>query len=235
MFDRKSVRQTAINKLRGCYLRSVGAVAIYFLITYILVLFMPKMKYIGYNIAEIERIIETNLLMYYKAFGIFLSSTILVQTFLLNPLALGVQKYFMDNSKGERDYKTIFFAFRENYIEIVKIKFVQGLLISLWSLLLFIPGIIKKYQYYMVDYILIEEPSLGLNNIFLKSKEMTYGIKSDIFVFDIYFILMIVAMLMISNGVGNVFVYPYYFASKAELYYTIKLNRYGISGDYIIG
>ncbi len=39
-------------------------------------------------------------------------------------------------------------------------KFLQGLYIALWSLLLVIPGIVKSYSYAMTPYIMSEHPSL---------------------------------------------------------------------------
>ena len=39
-------------------------------------------------------------------------------------------------------------------------KFLQGLYIALWSLLLVIPGIVKTYSYAMTPYIMSEHPSL---------------------------------------------------------------------------
>ena len=42
-------------------------------------------------------------------------------------------------------------------------KFLQGLYIALWSLLLVIPGIVKTYSYAMTPYIMSEHPSLTAN------------------------------------------------------------------------
>ena len=42
-------------------------------------------------------------------------------------------------------------------------KFLQGLYIALWSLLLVIPGIVKTYSYAMTPYIMAEHPSLTAN------------------------------------------------------------------------
>ena len=39
-------------------------------------------------------------------------------------------------------------------------NFLQGLYVALWSLLLFIPGVVKAYSYAMTPYIMAEHPGL---------------------------------------------------------------------------
>ena len=43
------------------------------------------------------------------------------------------------------------------------LKFLQGLYVALWSLLLVIPGIVKSYSYAMAPYIMAEHPALTAN------------------------------------------------------------------------
>ena len=42
-------------------------------------------------------------------------------------------------------------------------NFLQGLYVALWSLLLFIPGVVKAYSYAMTPYIMAEHPGLTAN------------------------------------------------------------------------
>lgn len=53
-------------------------------------------------------------------------------------------------------------------------KFLQGLYIALWSLLLVIPGIVKTYSYAMTPYIMSEHPSLTANEAITESRRI-YG------------------------------------------------------------
>ena len=68
-----------------------------------------------------------------------------------------------------------------SYLKIVGTMFLRGLYIFLWSLLLFIPGIIKSYEYRMVPYLLAECPEMGNSEAFRISKEMMYGQKMEAF------------------------------------------------------
>lgn len=38
-------------------------------------------------------------------------------------------------------------------------NFLQGLYVALWSLLLFIPGVVKAYSYAMTPYIMADHPA----------------------------------------------------------------------------
>ena len=57
-------------------------------------------------------------------------------------------------------------------------KFLQGLYIALWSLLLVIPGIVKTYSYAMTPYIMSEHPSLTAAS-FADCKRSNHRIPED--------------------------------------------------------
>ena len=68
------------------------------------------------------------------------------------------------------------------------IKFLQGLYIALWSLLLVIPGIVKTYSYAMTPYIMSEHPSLTANEAITESRRIMNGNKWRLFCLDFSFI-----------------------------------------------
>ena len=67
-------------------------------------------------------------------------------------------------------------------------KFLQGLYIALWSLLLVIPGIVKTYSYAMTPYIMAEHPSLTANEAITESRRIMDGNKWRLFCRDFSFI-----------------------------------------------
>ena len=52
------------------------------------------------------------------------------------------------------------------------LKFLQGLYVALWSLLLVIPGIVKSYSYAMAPYIMAEHPALTANEAITESRRI---------------------------------------------------------------
>ena len=67
-------------------------------------------------------------------------------------------------------------------------KFLQGLYVALWSLLLVIPGIVKSYSYAMTPYIMAEHPALTANEAITESRRVMDGNKWRLFCLDFSFL-----------------------------------------------
>ena len=129
--------------------------------------------------------------------------------FVVGPITVGKNRYFMEHRAFGSKFERLFWAFRSGrYLNVVKIMFWREVKIFLWSLLFVIPGIIKSYEYCMVPYILAENPQISCERAFELSKQMTKGEKWKIFVLGLSFIgWVIVGMLCCC--VGQFFVQPY--------------------------
>jgi len=66
--------------------------------------------------------------------------------------------------------------------------FIVTLLISLWSLLLLIPGIIKSYSYSLSTYILIHEKDIDPVMAITKSRQLMDGKKMQLFLLDLSYL-----------------------------------------------
>ena len=153
--------------------------------------------------------------------------------FVVGPVTVGKNRYFMEHRAFGSKFERLFWAFRSGrYLNVVKIMFWREVKIFLWSLLLFIPGIIKSYQYYMIPYILAENPGMDSERAFEISKEMTDGEKFDIFWLGLSFFGWIL-LGTLACGIGVLFVEPYIQATFAELYQVMrdKVHNSGFS-DY---
>jgi uncharacterized membrane protein len=145
-----------------------------------------------------------------------------IQVFLCNPVMVSSSKYFVQASEGDADLNNLAFCFNKNhYMNLVKGIFMTNLFITLWGLLLIVPGIIKHYAYRMVPYILADQPNMHYKEAIEKSNAMTYGKKWDIFVLDLSFIGWFL-LGVIGCGIGTLFVYPYYYSTIAQLYNSIS-------------
>ncbi len=91
----------------------------------------------------------------------------------------------------------------------------------LWTLLLIIPGIIKKYAYSMSFYILADNPELTAREALSKSKEMMNGHKWDLFVLQLSFFWWYL-LVMVTFGIAAIYVTPYISATTANFYNSIK-------------
>ena len=93
-----------------------------------------------------------------------------------------------------------------------KVTFLVGLYTFLWSLLFFIPGIVKAYSYSMALYVLAENPGKSARECIKESMEMTNGHKMELFVLDLSFIGWIILNINIIDKLfyrsfGNSFVW----------------------------
>lgn len=144
--------------------------------------------------------------------------------FIAAPLSTGLSKYFLVNrrDKGENTPLNLFYAFRSGaYMNVVRVSFLQTLFIFLHFLLLIIPGIIKFFAYYMVPWILADDPSMHYKDALALSAKMTQGHKMDIFVLELSFIGWYLLTLL-TLGLAAPLVTTYRYATIAELYEHMK-------------
>lgn len=85
-------------------------------------------------------------------------------------------------------YWNLFDGFAQ-FIRIIWLYILEGIFISLWSLLLIVPGVIAMYRYRQAIYVLLEHPEMSALDCIRESKAMMTGHKAELFVLDLSFIL----------------------------------------------
>lgn len=153
------------------------------------------------------------------AFGMALGA------FLLNPLQVGVQKFFIDNADDQTtglNRDNIGIAFNENYMKVVGSMFTTGLFTALWCLLLIFPGIYKAYCWRLVPYIISENPAITGADAREQSAMMMNGNKWDSFVLDLSFLGWKILGAFTLGILNIIFTNPYQAATNAELYLTLS-------------
>ena len=146
---------------------------------------------------------------------------LLYSIFIGDVIRVGEQYYFIKNHNGNPELSEIFQGFKGNYLNVVKIMFIMQLKITLWLLLLVVPGIIKAYEYSMIPYLLAENPNITTDEAFSLSKQMTTGQKMNLFVLDLSF-LGWYFLGFLCFGIGALFVKPYDVAAFTEVYLILK-------------
>ena len=164
-------------------------------------------------------------------------SGILYFIFISSVLEVGKNSYFINCRRGSCAFSDLFSGFRNgNYMSNVSKMFACNIRIFLFTLLFVIPGIIKSCEYFMVPYILAENPDIDKNRALEISSMATRGEKWHIFVCGLSFIgwYMLGAL---ACGVGAMFVHPYEQATMAELFAALryKAEREGICQPGEIG
>lgn len=153
--------------------------------------------------------------------SIIMAIIILVDVFLVNPLCVGVQRFMLKSVDDKGNIAELGYAFDHNYKNAIKTTFSRDLQIGLLFLLFIIPGIYKKYQYYVVDYILAENPDMPYKEVLERSKKMMDGQKWKAFILDLSFILWHM-LSMFTCGLSEIFyVSPYVNLTRASFYRAI--------------
>lgn len=141
-----------------------------------------------------------------------------------NVLQIGLNRYFLENREHKTSVGQLFYGFTNGrYGSNVWVMFLRTFYICAWSLVFYIPGIIKSYSYMLVPYILAENPNLDSKRVIELSRKMMYGHKWEAFVLQLSFIGWMIASMLTPMGILSIlYVNPYMQATYAEFYSAVK-------------
>ena len=138
-------------------------------------------------------------LMLFPVFGLGLSF------FAMCFLCIGFKKNVLDClQKKPIKVESVFNYFKYS-ISAFCLKVCSLVLIILWSLLLIVPGIIACLNYSFAPYIFINDPKIGTIECLERSKKLTYGYRSDIFLVYLFAILILILIAVLSFSLVLIF------------------------------
>ena len=145
-----------------------------------------------------------------------------IATYIITPpLSLGMVMVYLDVTYGDPvEISTLFKGFKMMGKAIALFLWMI-LFIILWSLLLFIPGIIKSYSYSMAYYILAENPDMTAREALTESKIIMNGHKLDYFVLQLSFFFWAL-LVVVTLGIASIYVMPYQQLTFTNFYHNIK-------------
>ena len=107
----------------------------------------------------------------------------------------------------------------------------KGTYILLWSLLLYVPGLVKTFSYAMTEYVAVDHPDWSANECITESRRLMDGHKWRYFCLMLsfigWFILVVLAsMIPMAGNLAQFFFLPYPESAKAAFYEDL-LDRDG--------
>ena len=142
---------------------------------------------------------------------------------LAGPFQLGLVNFSLKTVRGEeKNTGDLFSGFSNRFGKSVGLFFLQLLYLCLWTMLFYIPGIIKSYSYAMSYYILQDNPEIGVKEAITKSRQMMKGHKWELFVMQLSFIGWILLSIITCRIVAFFFVAPWMNLAYAKFYDSIK-------------
>ncbi len=172
-------------------------------------------------------------LVYGHDFSNFLTSllfTILsIMLFFLvkRVIVVGKNRYFLEERRyTETRIDKILFPYRiKKTLHIARILFLQYIYQFLWNLTI-IGGVIKKYEYMFIPYVLAENPNISQKQAFRLSKELAQGNKWELFKLELTLIPFYIIGILTINVTNILFFNSYYECIIAETYIRIRRDKY---------
>lgn len=145
-------------------------------------------------------------------------------SWLLIPFMIAMAGFFLNHLRGNNpEWKSLYMEGIDRYGKYFVVGLITQLIISLWTLLFIIPGIIKGLEYFFVHHIIHDNPNLDHKQARDLSKRMTDGFKGELFILVLSFFLWIMLEL-ITFGIASIYVEPYINCTKAMYYENLKHN-----------
>lgn len=135
-----------------------------------------------------------------------------------------------DGIKTENIFTAIFSGFtNRKFLPTLLTSLLTDIFIALWTILLFIPGIIKSYSYSMAPYIVKDMTDAGQEiaptEAISASRKLMDGHKGELFLLDLSFIGWAI-LATIPLGLGWLWLTPYYQATKANYYRQLAGDQF---------
>ena len=142
---------------------------------------------------------------------------LLVIIIVAGPFTLGLASFSLSFSRQENPDIGIIFSGFNDFGRALGTHLLMALYLILWTMLLYIPGIIKSFSYAMTFYVLSDDPSLGPNEAITKSRQLMDGKKWKLFCLYCRFIGWALLCLL-TLGIGFLWLVPYMNISVAKFY-----------------
>lgn len=167
--------------------------------------------FVGFAALLIQGLINAALATLTAGIGAFLFSSI---------ITIAGYKVFINGYAGKKyQIEDMFSNLNESLTNRICLSVLKNIFIFLWTLLLFIPGIIKSYSYYLAEFISMKNPELTAKECITKSREVMNGHKWELFVFQLSFIGWVLLSIL-TFGILNIWLMPY--ISQATIVYIDK-------------
>lgn len=139
---------------------------------------------------------------------------------LMMPLGIGTTAFFVSLIENENFEAKDLFKYYHDFVKIIGVTILMGLIVMLGYICFIIPGIILTLSYSLVPIILIKKPELGIVETLKYSREKMQGHKLDTFVLGLSFIGWAI-LGTLTFGILYIWLYPYMQLTFTKFYLNI--------------
>lgn len=139
---------------------------------------------------------------------------------LMMPLGIGTTAFFISLIENENFEAKDLFKYYHDFVKIIGVTVLMGLIVMLGYICFIIPGIILTLSYSLVPIILIKKPELGIVETLKYSREKMQGHKLDAFVLGLSFIGWAI-LGTLTVGILYIWLFPYMQLTFTKFYLNI--------------
>ncbi len=155
-------------------------------------------------------------------FTIRLTLSYFIYTILiLYPFEYGLNLFFRNVFFKTDKFSQVFAGYKKGYSRILTTMLIRDMIIGIFGLVFIIPGVIKRYDYCLVPYILAENKEMSTMEVLKKSKMMMRGYKMFMFSLDMSFVLWSLLGIY-TMQLSTVYTLPYYYLTKTQVYLVLS-------------
>ncbi len=195
--SRIDLKRQSLELMRQSKPKAVWVAAIYLLLSFVLSELSGRILGINMSMSRVQQYLEhvqdgnleyaLSLLETMAPTPLGHLITIIIDLVLMVVFA-GFNIYLLNIIRGtEASYGNLLDGFGF-FGKVMLLSVLKTLFISLWSMLLIVPGIIAAYRYKMALYVLIDHPEMSVMDCLRESKRLMNGRKFDFFVLELSFI-----------------------------------------------
>ena len=140
---------------------------------------------------------------------------------IAGPLALGIANFSISIARSKEASIELIFEGFKRFTTALSAYLLMIVIVSLWTILLIIPGIIALLAYSMTFYILSDEQTLNATDALNKSKLIMNGYKLKLFYLYVHFFLLAL-LCILTLGIGFLWLIPYIHVTMALFYDDVK-------------
>jgi len=146
----------------------------------------------------------------------------LISLLLMGVLTYGLYSVFLNIYRGKEASVGQLFSGFDRFGPTCGAGLLIFLFTFLWSLLLFIPGIIKSYSYSMTYFIMKDHPELKAREAIRASQKLMRGHKWQLFILQLSYFWWYILSTFTAGILLLLYVQPWMYTATAGFYDTIK-------------
>lgn len=162
-------------------------------------------------------------IIYISLIGIII--IMLIKIFILDVFRIGYKRFFLEERRYNTNITKILFPFHvRKFIPLGLIIFLKNIYQFLWTFTI-VMGPVKHYEYFMIPYVLAENPNIKRKEAFKLSKELMDGYKWQMFKLDLTLLPFNILNLLTFGLLDIFFLQGYKECIYSEAYILIRKEK----------